>query len=81
MPFPPILVVGQNVLQLGPRDNRHDNMGDLRGRATSEHWRKQQLPLPCSCGTLNLGSKAFSSEVDIGSREENASKQKAGARF
>jgi hypothetical protein len=27
------------------------------------------------------GTKAFSSEVDAGPRKENASKQKAGARF
>src|SRR5580704_323192 len=37
------------------------------------------LPVPQLLSALRR--RAFSSEVDTGSREENASKQKAGARF
>jgi hypothetical protein len=39
-------------------------------------------PYEDACGRVReLSWRAFSSEVDTGSREENASKQKAGARF
>src|ERR1700749_2863716 len=42
---------------------------------------RAKLPKPSSCAISPTRPQAFSSEVATGSREENASKQKPGARF
>src|SRR5712691_11822389 len=47
-------------------------------RAASLSGRRPLMRTACRCG---YGSRAFSSEVDTGSREENASKQKDRAPF
>jgi hypothetical protein len=51
-----------------------------RGEARAIAWNKKRARLPGAFRFRN-GLRAFSSEVGTGSREENASKQKAGARF
>jgi hypothetical protein len=52
-----------------------DRSGERRADVT-------RLPAKMIAGNAyNQVIRAFSSEVDTGSREENASKQKTGARF